>query len=150
MKIENTRAAVGRYVTGWRGEPEVPQDCGPVHVILCGVPQPHPWGFDDFDTSSLLDLKKICFTEAGSFPLKAACGVSVRVIYPMPFDTDDDTCTRCEELAIMRRDDLARFQLLMDHRRHHDQERRERAEMKQDIDDFMERQQRELDRGKRT
>jgi hypothetical protein len=60
---------------------------------------------------------------------EAACGKGVRVIYRMPFDTDDpDACRRCVEMAILRERNPDEFQRRIDQRherwRERDEERR--------------------------
>jgi hypothetical protein len=95
MKIDNSYAAARRYELRRAGEdhgldPVVPEDYGPVHAVLC-----EGGSFDggDYDSES-----GVWFNRYGH---RAACGLTVRLIFPVPFDTNEpDACPRCVDLAL--------------------------------------------------
>jgi hypothetical protein len=126
----------------------VPDDYGPVHAVLLECP-------DKWRRRKLDRFKQISHVEFIEYEWNApqsVCGRSVRVVYPMPFDADeDDACPQCKQLLLVRSIDPEEY-----HRQLHDLERQERqrksrrlAQKKseeerqrifEDLDEFYERQ----------
>ncbi|MBN7443412.1 hypothetical protein I3U51_23025 [Mycobacteroides abscessus subsp. abscessus] len=107
MKINDSRAAVRRYVIRRSSEgepiPAVPEKCGPVHAIL--LDNPRNWQQRKRVLSKR--LRAVEYIERSWAPAQTVCGIDVRVIYPMPFDTDeDDSCRDCENLLVVRSMDV--------------------------------------------
>ncbi|MGV0582101.1 hypothetical protein ABQE57_25850, partial [Mycolicibacterium elephantis] len=110
-KIENSRAAVRRYIirrspVDGAPSPDVPDKCGPVHAVL--VQAPSRW--EQHKLEKLARHRGIQFIEWEWNAPYSMCGVQVRVVYPMTFDTDeDDACPECKALAAIRSIDPAEY-----------------------------------------
>jgi hypothetical protein len=97
MKIENSRAAVrwfDRVPVDRDAIPVEPADPGTVHAYLF---DPDPM-FASQTLKWILKQPGTALLEDGAE--EAACGIGVRVVYRMAFDTGDpEACERCLEMA---------------------------------------------------
>ncbi|SHX67115.1 Uncharacterised protein [Mycobacteroides abscessus subsp. abscessus] len=107
MKVPGSWAAARRYdihEDRLGRYPEVPEDIGPVHALLFDPPKPPQPGAPPQwkRRPEWLDRPKFhepIFLE-GYNSEEAACGRRVRLVFPVPFDTDeDDVCPECREMA---------------------------------------------------
>jgi hypothetical protein len=147
VKIENSRGAARRYVieqdkSGDR-YPAVPEDYGPVHALLWDS-RPGP------EKQYPLWRNKIHREEFLHTPEEAACGVPVRLVFPVPFDDKDeeDACPDCLAMVdLWVRDRPAYDRIVTDRRRRRwerENERRHAQETEEALDAFILRQARAL------
>ena len=114
-------------------EPQLPDDPGPVHAVLY---EPSTTRRRDSTVKSPAEQTDIHFIEWGELP-EAACGLRVRVVDVKAFETNEvGVCPRCAELAIMRRDDPAKYRRVLELR---EQRREERRDARWDLDEYHER-----------
>ncbi|WP_157895843.1 hypothetical protein [Mycobacteroides chelonae] len=107
MKINDSRAAVQRYVIRRSADgypiPAIPEKCGPVHAILLNDPR-------NWQQRKLVLSKRprtVEYIERSWTAARSACGIDVRVVYPMSFDTEeDDVCLDCRGLLVVRSMDV--------------------------------------------
>lgn len=161
MKVPRSWAAARRYVIHedkLGTYPEVPEDIGPVHALLFDPPEkpqpgaPPPWKH----RPEWLDKPKPhepIFLEGWFLPEEAACGRRVRLVFPVPFDTnEDDACPECLEMAELWVGDRPAFDTRIREReeRRREKERRkweaERADA--DYEEFLRRQDASLRGGR--
>jgi hypothetical protein len=101
VKIADSRAAAWRYGLaqdryGSDRYPVVPDDYGPVHALLYDPPGtesrrmfPKPWLDNKFHDPVFLRSRE-----------EAACGRYVGLVFPVPFDTDEEeACQECLRMA---------------------------------------------------
>jgi hypothetical protein len=105
MKIDHSRAAVHRYELrradeDHRLDPVVPENYGLVHAVL-------------FNPAWSNEFARQTDTWFDRFGREAACGVTVKVIFPMVFDTNEsEACARCVKWAILRQTDPEEYRRL--------------------------------------
>lgn len=107
MKINDSRAAVRRYVIRRSDDgypiPAVPENCGPVHAIL--LEDPHNWQQRKLALSKR--LRAVEYIEYSWAAARTVCGINVRVVYPLSFDTEEgDSCKDCKSLLVVRSVDV--------------------------------------------
>ena len=93
MKVEDSRAAARHWDLGEKGTaPAEPEEPGTIHAYLY-----QPDVMSESESMTFKWLMKEAGTALLEFaPAEAACGMAVRVIYRMPFDTEEtDACGRC-------------------------------------------------------
>lgn len=144
MKVENSRKAIRRYdLVHCPGdnpkrppeEPAIPDEPGVVHALL--------YERAGYSARELSAIREVTFRLASDYrpAFDAACGASVRVAFPMRFDTSEpEACPRCAELSILRLTDPRAYS----RRRELERERRREMAYEDDLEAFYERQRREL------
>jgi hypothetical protein len=113
----------------------VPAEPGTVHALLYVTTQ----------APDLARLKEPDYIE-GWHPAEAACGIRVRTLLPRPYNTEDPgACPKCTERAIRWQKDPAGYRRWVEER---EEKRRERRELDSALEEFCERQARDLARRK--
>ncbi len=151
VKVPGSWAAARRYAIrdDKRGTyPEVPEDIGAVHALLFDLPGVQPrWKH----RPEWLDRPKFHepFFLEGWFPEEAACGRRVRLVFPVPFDTnEDDACPECLAMADLWVRDRPAFDARVrerEARRREKADRRYEAEQAEaDYEEFLRRQDADL------
>lgn len=145
MKIDWSRAAGTRYDLaedsyGSDRYPVVPDEYGPVHALLFDPPDSRP---PRFVAPDWLDRKfhDAVFLERWRSH-EAACGRTVRLVFPVPFDTaEDDACKSCLAMASLWIADRQEYDRIVSER--HAKRRAEREE-RENYTEFLARQERGL------
>ena len=109
MKIADSRSAARYFdkkldpVTKLK-DPVEPAEPGTIHA----------WLYNPTDYGARWVLSQPGTALLEDEPAEAACGVSLRVIYRMPFDmTEDDACPRCVSIARIWQTDRNEYQRLV-------------------------------------
>lgn len=147
MKINDSRAAVQRYVIRRSSDgypvPAIPDRCQPVHAILLDDPRNR----QQRKLALSRRTRTIEYIEYSWSAPQTVCGIDVRVVYPMPFNTDeDDACKGCKGLLKVRSMDVEvylrqRSEMLRERRRELQSKRvRELSQVFEFLDRFYDQQ----------
>lgn len=146
MKIPESRAAARRYdvLEDRQGKyPAVPEDYGLVHALLFDRPEKLPKWKRRPDWMDKPKFHEPIFLEWSHE--EAACGRRMRLVFPVPFDTDeDDACPECLEMADLWATDRdaydARVREREERRREKSDRRYEAEQAVADYEEFQRRQ----------
>lgn len=151
VKVPGSWAAARRYAIreDKRGTyPEVPEDIGPVHALLFDPPGVQPRRKHRPEWLDRPKFHEPFFLE-GWFPEEAACGRRVRLVFPVPFDTnEDDACPECLAMADLWVSDRPAFDARVREREAHRREKADRRyeaeQAEADYEEFLRRQDTDL------